>query len=259
MAFVRPGSAIVIIAATAALNACGGDSPDYVSSAPIVNAAQKTAAAGSAKAAVDVAWTESNGRHVELTGDGVVDIAGREGRLALDLSGVPGARGTVEQIFDGSVVWMHIPGFALPRGKKWIRIDVDKASKDVGGDVGSFPQAASDPASALGSMRSATQVEDEGGDEVRGVPTTHYSARVTEETENLVDLLGHSQLASEVWVDHGGMIRRTLLKMPLQIPGSGLVDMEFDYELYDFGVNVDVAPPPAEQVIEASELQKQRR
>jgi hypothetical protein len=104
-------------------------------------------------------------------------------------------------------------------------------------------------------MRSATQVEDEGDDEVRGVPTTHYSAKVNEEIENLVDLVGHSQLASEVWVDHRGMIRRMLLKMPLQIPGSGLVDMEFDYQLFDFGTDVKVASPPAEEVVEAAELQ----
>ena len=258
MTFVRLGSAIVIIAAAAVLTACGGDSKDYVSPEPIVNTAQKTAAAGSARAAVDVAWTESNGRHVELTGDGLVDIAGRRGRLALDLSGVPGARGTVEQIFDGSVVWMHIPGFALPRGKKWIRIDVDKASKDVGGDVGSFPQAASDPARVLTSMRSAAQVQDEGEEDVRGVPTTHYSAQVHEDVENLVELVGHPNLAAEAWVDDRGMIRRALLKMPLQVPGSGLVDMQFDYQLYDFGVNVDVAPPPAEQVIEAAELLQHR-
>jgi len=270
MALVRLLTALVLVAASATLAACGADD---LSPETIANAAKTTTETGGSRLEMNLAMTTPDGQEIEMTGHGVMDMAGQRGRLAIDLSQVPGGEGQLEQVFDGFVIWMRMPAFEseLPEGKEWIRIDMQEASEELGVDIAQFPQASNDPTKALEYMRAAGDVEEEGEEDVRGVPTTHYSATVDirnypelapeaeraearESIDRLVELAGQSEFDSEVWIDDRDLVRRMRMEMPMEMPGVGRIEMVIDYELFDFGIDVDVEPPPSEDVLDYTDV-----
>lgn len=90
------------------------------------------------------------------------------------------------------------------------------------------------PSGSLGYLRSvADDVVRVGSDRVRGKRTTHYRATV-----DLGRIGGPTRdFTIEIWVDEDGLVRRYRYH-PL---GSGET---FVWEFYDFGVAVDLVPPP---------------
>jgi hypothetical protein len=79
-----------------------------------------------------------------------------------------------------------------------------------------------------------------------------HAAQVPEE---LAGLLEESGLAfprpADVWIDQQGRLRRMHYAVTMKVPGEGAsvpMTVETTLELYDFGVEVHVAPPPANQV-----------
>lgn len=97
-----------------------------------------------------------------------------------------------------------------------------------------------DPSRALGYLRSvADDVRSEGGDRVRGYKATQY--RATVDLSRAGGPEGHL-LPLEVWVDEPGRVRR------LRYPLLGEPETTIVWELYDFGVAVNLTPPPPEKV-----------
>lgn len=97
-----------------------------------------------------------------------------------------------------------------------------------------------DPSRSISYLRSvSTDVTAAGQEDVRGDRTTRYRATVD---------LGRADgppgyvVALDVWVDKFDRTRR--LRHPILGESESIVV----WELYDFGVPVDVAPPPTEQV-----------
>lgn len=97
-----------------------------------------------------------------------------------------------------------------------------------------------DPSRSIGYLRSvSTEVTADGTERVRGDRTTRHRATVD---------LGRAGgppgylFPLEAWVDDAGRTRR-LRYSPLGAPETTVV-----WELYDFGVPVDVSPPPADKV-----------
>jgi hypothetical protein len=97
-----------------------------------------------------------------------------------------------------------------------------------------------DPSRALGYLRSVSDdVRSEGSDHVRGDKATHYRATVD---------LGRAGgpegylLHLEVWVDESGRVRR------LRYPLLGEPETTIVWELYDFGVAVNLTAPPPDKV-----------
>jgi hypothetical protein len=59
----------------------------------------------------------------------------------------------------------------------------------------------------------------------------------------------------EVWVDEDGLVRREVLRYEdMRFAPGQTGDMTIRMELYDFGVTVDVEPPPGDQVTDLGEL-----
>jgi hypothetical protein len=223
---------------------------------------------------------------IPIKASGVIDNKERKGRLELDFTGLadalPGGAGVDasdlngEFIIDGLVIYMRFPFLTQLPGidKEWLKVDAEKLGEQQGLDLGQLSQLGqTDPSQSLQYLRAVSgDVEELGGEEVRGVDTTHYKADVElkkvpdalpeaqreqfrKGIDALVEQLGTDEIPIEVWIDDEGLVRRERVDFSFEEEGSGgEASVRIDVELFDFGVAVDVSPPPDDQVQDLAEL-----
>jgi len=183
-------------------------------------AADRTEAAGSS--ALAVAGVRTLGTRSEtFTCEGVADYATRRMQLSC------GDAGEIVVIGDDYYVngWPGLVG--APPGKAWTRIPVAAGA--------SSPHDLA-PTTVLSTLRAASvDTERVGDDTVRGTETVRYRMTVRCDEADL-DCPGETADA-DVWLDDDGRVRRVLLE------DAGV---EVTAEFFDFGVDVDVQGPPAE-------------
>jgi hypothetical protein len=275
-----------LLAAALLLPACGGGDGDSVSAAPVAEAASKTTEAGSYRMEFTMTM-EAVGQSFTMRGDGVFGYSPARGRMTVDpgkldeLSG--GAVGTdrLEFVFNGLVYYMRIPEGLMALGgvgDKWLKIDLEEAG-ETGVDLGALQQANQNPAQLMQFLRGTSDdIEELGEEQVRGVETTHYRAtvdfdaaaertaeigelsdemreQVRAEIERMKRQTGLETLPVDVWLDEDDLVRRIRMDFTFPLEGEE-VGMEMTMDLFDFGVDVDVAPPPADQTVDITELAK---
>jgi hypothetical protein len=250
--------------------ACGGGetSPE----AAVAEAATKTEEAGSARIVFTGGLTGSEGSFT-IVGRG--EFANQRGRMTVDLFGAGGDSASMQMIFDGLVIYMKFPpglGAELLGGKSWVKMDLEALGKQQGIDLGELTQfGQTNPTQSLRFLQGASDdFEELGEEEVRGVGTTHYrgtvdlrkaaeqiseSARST--AERLIELMGVSKLPFEVWIDDEDLTRRIKYEQPLPAAAGQDASMTLTMDFFDFGVAVDVEPPPAGDVVDLQELIQQ--
>jgi hypothetical protein len=277
----------LLLVAALLLPACGGGG-DSVSAAPIAEAASKTTGAGSYRTEFTMTM-EAAGQSFTMRGDGIFGYSPVRGRMTVDpgkldeLSG--GAVGTdrLEFVFDGLVYYMRLPEglTALGGGAKWLKIDLEEAGGETGGgDLGALQQANQNPTRLMQFLRGTSDdIEELGEEQVRGVETTHYRAtvdldaaaeRTTEigelseemreqvrvEIERMKKQTGLETLPVDVWLDEDDLVRRIRMDFTFPLEGEK-VGVEMTMDLFDFGVDVDVAPPPSDETVDITEFAKQ--
>ena len=236
----------------------------------------RTIAAGSARIAVDAAVQgQIKGT---FAGDGAFAFKTEQGRLELDLGplGLAGA-GRTEVLLDGDVVFLKLGGALPGLGQRpWVRIDLSQLKKGQGDGIEALRQLrANDPRAVLNELRGATGDADKVGSEsVRGEATTHYRTTVDldkaaaaspqgvrDDLTEVARQLGTSKLAVEAWLDADGRVRRLRYTIDLadldeEAPakGAGTGTVVATLELFDFGAEVTVAPPPANQTTDLADL-----
>jgi hypothetical protein len=233
----------------------------------VLQAGAKTQAAKSGRIALtaDVVGGAASGT---MSGEGA--FAGRRGRMSMDLSGLGNGEvtGRMEVVFDRLLIYMKFPpevARELPAGKTWVKFDLAKLGKQKGINFEELMQlGGSDPSQSLDLLRAASNDFAAVGDEaVRGVQTTHYRgtidmeklaqqgpAKARESYRRIIEETGQKQIPVDIWIDEDGLTRR--LRYEQKMPGGGSTD--FTQEFYDFGADVDVEAPPANQVIDITEL-----
>jgi hypothetical protein len=256
---------IILMLATVPL-ACGGDelSPE----AAVAEAGTKTANAGSARIDMNAGLTGS-GDSFTMVGKG--EFADERGHMTFDVS-AGGQQVSMEMVFDRLVIYMRFPpelGVDLPRGKSWVKMDLEELGEEAGIDLSQLMQAGqSDPTQALQYLRGASDdFEKVGDEEIRGVETTHYrgtvdlrkaaaelSESVRESIDRIIELTGESTVPFDVWVDDEGLARRIKYEQPLPGSNGETATMAITMDFYDFGIDVDVTPPEADEVIDIQEL-----
>jgi hypothetical protein len=272
----------LLLAALLVLPGCGGG--DSVAADPVAEAATKTTEAGSSRIEFTMAM-EAEGRSFTMRGDGVFDYTSPRGRMTLDLgdlSEVAGGalgNGRLELVLDGSAYYMKFPEAMQLVGKRWLKIDLEEVGDLTGADLGALQQANQNPAQLMQFLRGASDdIEELGKEEVRGVETTHYRATVDldeageqgaeigefsdemreqlqAEIERMRGQTGLETLPVDVWLDEDKLLRRMKMDLNFAVEGDQ-VGMDMTMDFFDFGVDVDVAPPPADQTIDITELAK---
>ena len=150
----------------------------------------------------------------------------------------------------------------------WVELPADETGAvtsefGFGGNTGS-------PADLLDQLRDAeAEVEELGRESIRGVETTHYRALLDLEklAENLppeerAELEGQfgtegiNEFPIELWVSDEGLVHRYLMEIDAtSLPDNEDVDsMTMLFEMFDYGVPVEILPPDPSEVTPIDEL-----
>jgi hypothetical protein len=262
----------------APLAACGSDG---ASAAEIVAGAPAATLDGNTALTEMVVETPglAGGQPMRFTASGAIDFEAQRATMTMDMgellseAGLGEIDATVELIQDGTILYLRSALFSqgfggVPEGH-WLGIDMDAMSEMQGFDIGQLQQlGGNDPRQGLAFLTGVSdEVKKVGEEEIRGTDTTRYravvdfekavaeSGAVTDEEQfrRLVEQFDIDELTVDVWIDGDNRVRRMLMPMPLpDEAGGGEMTMTIDY--FDFGTDVDVRPPPADQVADFQEL-----
>lgn len=257
-----------------ALAGCGGDTLSFD---PVAKAATKTAETESARVAFQANMSMEGIGGVSFSGSGVFDGKSRSGALNMKFN-MPqaaqtqlGGNPTMNMIFDGSdgfVLYMRSPMFdkQLPAGS-WVKMDLEQLAKKQGIDMSQLMNAnQADPSQTLAMLTASKDAHVMNYDRVHGVLTTHYmlsldlkrmakaNKAMSKSLEQLMDMTDVDSFPAEAWIDDQGNVRKMKIEMSMNAPTGGELKMTMTEELYDFGVNVTIQPPPASQLVDMSAL-----
>jgi hypothetical protein len=232
----------------------------------IAAAGEKTRAAGSARFSVEMSMNSAQGTGT-ISGEGVT---GRNrAHMTMNLGGLAGStlgHGEAEIIFENLVYYLRLPASSasqLPSGKTWLKVDLGKLSKQGGFDFSDLMQLnQTDPSQTLEFLRGAGEFKEVGKDQVRGEEATKYHgtvdvnkavenapAEARDQARKIFEQAGVTTIPMDIWVDGEGLVRQLEFKEDVQ--GMSLSVHE---ELYDFGAEVDTTPPPADHVLDITDL-----
>jgi hypothetical protein len=273
---VRRFVSLLCLALCAAVVAGCGVGGDTLSFDPVASAASKTVDYQSARVSFIASMQMEGIGGMAFSGAGVFDGRTHSGALNMRFTLPEDAQAqlgvsdpTMQMIMDGRhglVMYMRSPLFRQ-LSDKWIRLDMAKLMKQQGLDMSSIMSAdQADPSQSLHMLMASSDAHPIGFDRVRGVFTTHYTLKVdlaklargdkqlSKTFDTLRKLTGVQSYPAEAWVDDQGRVRRLKIDMSFNIPTAGAMQMSMTEDLYAFGVKVNVQPPPASDVFDASGL-----
>lgn len=229
----------------------------------IVEASRK---AGTAKIASSIE-AEVDGKKLTLsTGEGAVDFANKRSKMSTKMM-APGTEepGTgMNVIIDGGTGYLQylIPG---QPSAPWMKFDVTAMVGQKGvADMGSY----------LSIMAGVTKSSEVGKENVRGVDTTHHKVTVDPKkiaekypemkefiasmmkmAENVapgstkgVEEEANKPVEYDLWVDKAGQVARIVQEFKTQGEDGKDVTGRSTTEFYDYGKEVEIAAPPADQI-----------
>lgn len=268
---------LACLLALALASGCGGSSEQasFDTSTPgdapgqaVLQAGQKTQALRSARISftAEITGGLTSGT---VTGDGA--LSGGRGRMSMDLSGITNGRvvGRMDMVFDGPLLYVKPPqeiAQSLPLARSWVKLDLARLGEQQGVDFAQLFRQLSgvDPTKSLDLLRaSGTDFQRVGEEEVRGDETTHYRGtvdldKVAQELggelgasyRRIIELGAASRVPVDVWIDGRGLIRR--LRYEQTLPGGS--STQLTEEFYDFGADVEIELPAANEVVDFTEL-----
>lgn len=212
---------------------------------------------------------------VSATGQGFFNYKTHEGKLALEMTGLPSSATSVlgsgalqvEELIKSTSIYVGSPVFAshLPGGARWMKVDLSK----IGGiDIQSLTSGESNPAQFLEYLRahggSVTQV---GSESLGGVHTTRYHGTIdlNKVAENLPESeraaakasiqqltaeTGLSSIPFDVWVDDQHRVRRIEMNISVNVAGQN-AGMVLKIDLSKYGPTPAVTAPADSEVFSA--------
>jgi hypothetical protein len=238
------------VACALALAGCGsgGDATNAVSIKALQTAAATTAQAESMRFTVDQR-IDFGGRQITLHAEGVSSADGKQAQVTLTS---PFTGDLEVRVVDG-VVYVKVGdgpvGSFLHTDKPWIRFD--PGASEFGGLID--PTEAGTPQAGLELLQSVSgDVETVGDDTVAGRHTVHYRASIDLAKVANLPGLDHERgsVPVDVWIDDQDRVvkvQTTVAPGTLGLPGLG-GSLSMTMEITEFGVPVDVTPPPDDQV-----------
>jgi len=244
----------MVLMALVGATACGAGSSSHASGARLTASgiARTTTAAGTARLELrePLAANPTAGTPARVdVATGEIDLAHARGAVQGDTPGV----GAYEIRWIGRHTYVHSPMLSTPHGAQSSRswIESGPGTDDaVSVDPLTGFLFTADPLAVFRS--SAARVVTIGHETVRGVATTHVrmtldlaalTARLRSQGYT-VDDPGRATEPADLWVDAQGRLRRMT-----SLGRSGGATGTITLELFDYGVRVDVQPPPADQIV----------
>jgi hypothetical protein len=246
-----------VVALLLALMGCGGGDP----AARIRAAQQATLDAGSARFSINQDISGGPAGDQNVTSEGALDFAARRGRVVTEVPDTGLGEGEVETMFDAETVFLRLPEGSAPT--PWVRIDLDDAEGIPA--LEQLQQFSSDPSEQLSLLSGVTgDIENVGEEQVRGTQATHYRFTIDLEQaaeaapqdsramiEQQIATHGVTELPTDLWLDGEDRIVRQAYVLDLAgAAGRASTAIEF----FDFGVAVDVRPPPEAEVTDFRDL-----
>ena len=215
-----------------------------------------------------------------------MDLSGEKARMTMGM----GPLGSFELRMLEDTMYLKMPQEAqsgMQRMKPWIKTDLDSFYEQQYGASFSEMQAnnPTDPTQQLEALKDVGSVEKVGREKIRGAATTHYRAvmdfeKMAEQSgpeaekayEDMIEQMGTSEVPTDVWIDDQGRARKFEMDMTTTVPvpadptadpaaGGATTQQEIRMvmvqEMYDFGVPVEVSPPPDEKTMSMQQFEQQ--
>jgi hypothetical protein len=191
------------------------------------------------------------GEEATIEGPMVINAAGDRGHMDVDFA-MQGEMITMTGLIVGKDMWFTSPQLAplLPEGKRWVHM-VENSPMPETLSMSEFE----------GFLRGADEIDEKGETTIRGQKVTHYEGKVDlrelaeqsdgKMADQLVEMLEGQEvmIPLEAWIgDDGRPVRIHIICEGR----DGSADMTVD--VLEWGVPVDVEPPPESQTIEESEF-----
>jgi len=249
-------AALLAAAAPLLLAACGGSSSSSSSTvtltpvAYVKQAAKQSSQASSEHVDLKGVVTEP-GTTFALTGSGDFDNAKKLAQLTIHAN-LQGLDMQIDGVMDGTTVYFKSPIFAaaLPAGKSWLKLDLEKAGQAGGVDLSQL--LGQDPAQAFAQLQASGRVTKVADETIDGVDTTHYRGRIDPaklpQAAKIKALANAKYGPYDVWIGKDdGLVHRVKSSYTAQGRGVALT-MNFS----DFGKDVSVDVPPADETVNAT-------
>jgi hypothetical protein len=275
------GAAAASTALLVALTGCGGTSKDATKdtasdgkqAAPadlktvLVAAVKKTDEKSSARMTVQMTLGST-----VIQAEGVMRYtAPLLGKLDMTMNAA-GQRMVMHALYTREAMYMSMPGLSAQLGKKWMRMGYADLEKAAGSGLGKLLQQqltqGQDFRKYLKLLVASQDLQTVGTETVGGVSTTHYrgtidalkalsdsgqlaglSAADRKQLKQQFAQLGLRTFKADIWVDGDGYLRRI---RETAKTAQGAFDVRMD--MSDFGVAVNVSPPPSADVRDFGEV-----
>ena len=249
--------AVMLVLFVLPLAACGGGSGGSSSQsanltpvAYVKSAATKSAQAPSEHMDLTGAVTVA-GQAVKLTGSGDFDNENHQGQLHADVN-LGGMAASIDAVLDGTTIYLKSPilAAALPQGKTWIKLDLEKVGKSKGVDFSQL--LAQDPSQAFKQLQASGKVVKVGDETIDGVETTHYRATVA--AKKLAPGLPKGGAGSyNVWIGKDdGYVHRVRSTFAAGSAAGQRVAQTTTLNFSDFGKDVSIDVPSDDESFDAT-------
>lgn len=250
-------TALLLIAAPLALAACGGGAPKATITADPVayvkHAAHTTAALPSEHMTM-TGTASAGGTSLTMSGSGDFSQTDHASSISMTMASA-GRTIRMDGVESGATLYMTSPLFAgqLPSGKKWIKLDLEKAYASRGIDFSSVMSES--PSQSLQRLDGAGTVKSLGSETIDGVETTHFQASNIDISKipqgKKLEALGHYKVGPiDTWIGNkDGYVYREKMSYSYVVSGRTL-EFELTIDLSNFGEAVHVTVPPASEVVD---------
>lgn len=261
--------AVPLLLIAVALAGCGGGGgTNAVSIKTMQVAADNTEAAHASRFTMTMDVV-SGDRHATIQGSGATSGDGKRARVQIE---VPGG-GQVEELLVDDDLYLNLDalpvgGHHLPDGKHWVRIGFGDIAGQLGLNLDELREQTQSGTQGLQYLKGLSgDVERVGDDTIGGEHATQYRASidyslVAGKLPGLSDrvkqqLLKLGTVPADVWIDdHDRVVKihYTIDASAFGLPGSHSGSAELTMEFSGFDEPVDVQAPPADQVVDFSDL-----
>jgi hypothetical protein len=173
---------------------------------------------------------------------GSIDYANGRGEMVIKGKSDSAPEGRVLFIGDDSYLGAEVGGTTY-----WMKESIDDATGAHRFEPG--PGGTSPDRLLKDLVKSSKKVEKLGSEEIRGVTTTHYRAHL-DKTKLGIGGSADELAVVDAWIDEQGLPRRIRVPFGSENEAAGVFD------LFDFGVPVDIEAPPANQIVSEDKMDK---